>query len=482
MPPPALPPPLKGAAPAQVAAAAAPAAAGGTTATAVPCSLCARSFANARDLGKHILHDHAEEDETDKSKEEASHNNNNGGMANWSTASAVATPIPAALRAIQAPATATPTRTPTAEELRQRFLFDRLSDSSVRYTCLLCGKIYTSRYNIRMHLNMHTGRNVHTCEHCGRFFAHKHVFESHVRTHTGERPFACTRCGKAFGDRSNCTAHQKKCIKVEDETDIVKQEVSDHEEDAEDGNRSCFGPQIVSVQSVRDTSIKPEESMDDDDDDTSVVVPTNFSDLDVDDIIDDSLYDEDLEEIQIEPDIIDYNEDEDEEEEKEDEVVRAPSKNPTTVIIAPPPPPSDPNSVPVRCLLPQQPVPVLGHSCSFCGRGFVEQAQLISHLSEHISLPKAAGSATAAGAKSGATSGSAATTPAAARTTSYVCLACGKAFAGRDQMSQHMRVHADERRCRFCAKTFDSLAQLDVRTDAVASFLHFFAHFDKNHR
>ena len=58
-----------------------------------------------------------------------------------------------------------------------------------RFICLICSKSYTSRYNIRMHRNMHTGKNVHRCRFCFRHFAHKHVYESHVRTHTGERPF-----------------------------------------------------------------------------------------------------------------------------------------------------------------------------------------------------------------------------------------------------------------------------------------------------
>ena len=59
-----------------------------------------------------------------------------------------------------------------------------------------------------------------------------------------------------------------------------------------------------------------------------------MSDLDVDDIIDDSLYDEDLEEIQIEPDILDY----DDSGASSSEERTVPPGN----LIAPPPPPKLP--------------------------------------------------------------------------------------------------------------------------------------------
>merc|ERR1719410_2833969 len=103
-------------------------------------------------------------------------------------------------------------RQPTPNELKQKFMIYRLSDTSCRYICLVCDKMYTSRYNIRMHMNLHSGNNVHKCAFCGRNFAHKHVYESHVRTHTGERPFSCGKCERKFGDRSNCSSHRKRCL------------------------------------------------------------------------------------------------------------------------------------------------------------------------------------------------------------------------------------------------------------------------------
>ena len=87
----------------------------------------------------------------------------------------------------------------------------RLSDNTTKYICLVCDKMYTSRYNIRMHMNFHTGNNGHKCIFCGKTFGHKHVYDSHLRTHTGERLFSCDKCNRKFGDRSNCSSHRKRC-------------------------------------------------------------------------------------------------------------------------------------------------------------------------------------------------------------------------------------------------------------------------------
>ena len=46
-----------------------------------------------------------------------------------------------------------------------------------RFICTICGKHYTTTYNMRQHKNIHTGAGLHTCRYCGRDFTHKHVWE-----------------------------------------------------------------------------------------------------------------------------------------------------------------------------------------------------------------------------------------------------------------------------------------------------------------
>ena len=61
--------------------------------------------------------------------------------------------------------------------------FNEILNLYFRYVCLLCNKLFTSRYNIRMHLNTHTGRNVHTCPYCNIQFISRQSYESHIKVH-----------------------------------------------------------------------------------------------------------------------------------------------------------------------------------------------------------------------------------------------------------------------------------------------------------
>ena len=191
-------------------------------ASSVTCSLCPESFPGAKELGLHILAAHCGggqdsthvqstkpvSGETENNTENIVVDANPGLFMDVD----VVEKRPEAVVVKSTPTTISPRsqqqqqelptlnlpRQPTAQEVQQKFMIYRLSDTSNRYICLVCDKMYTSRYNIRMHMNLHSGNNVHKCTYCGRHFAHKHVFESHVRTHTGERPFKCDECGACF--------------------------------------------------------------------------------------------------------------------------------------------------------------------------------------------------------------------------------------------------------------------------------------------
>lgn len=497
-----------------------------------PCSICESRFPNPRDLGTHILSEHCDDKQTSpkspqppevapltkKSPSLGAH------FMNWSTASQEATPIPAAVKAIQMPLgepknivvsgpimttfaapnppignVITLPRPPTAEEQKQKFIILKVDEHLTRYVCLLCQKEYTSRYNIRMHMNMHSGKNVHTCDFCGRFFAHKHVFESHVRTHTGERPFSCNKCGRSFGDRSNRLSHQKKCkgepdrsianvksntivinnlrnnnhnnnnnningnngtgnmnnngqnnevyeylevgqIKSEDEDEDEEEEdleeIEEEEDMDDDGGEEGddndddqdmagkFEPQIVSVESIGQNGIN--------DDSDDVIVPNEkiLNELDYDDIIDDSLYDEDLEEIQIEPDIIDYDDDMD-----TDQDTNPAEKSGVTVQMY---------EEPQSGFKVENP----SFSCSFCHEKFKEQSVLLKHLKTHLKFSRIPSQTdlNIGYTKQGIPKGQ------------FMCLFCGKLFVKEEQVKIHKNVHLDENsyNCRFCNQMFSN--------------------------
>ena len=67
---------------------------------------------------------------------------------------------------------------PTAIERKQGYCLRPFRETGQqRYICTVCGKHYTTMYNMRQHRNIHTGSGLHCCRYCGRSFTHKHVWE-----------------------------------------------------------------------------------------------------------------------------------------------------------------------------------------------------------------------------------------------------------------------------------------------------------------
>lgn len=440
----------------------------------VSCSLCPETFLGAKELGLHILAAHCESQKTQEDVEDADEEENvvvDGNPGLFMEVDVVegssakdgvvlrSTPTTISPRQQQQPqqqqglpALNLP-RQPTAQEVKQKFMIYKLSDTSNRYICLVCDKMYTSRYNIRMHMNLHSGNNVHKCTYCGRHFAHKHVFESHVRTHTGERPFSCGKCERRFGDRSNCSSHRKRCNGINtvptppdspvraqtsspvhslrsgksiniapnvsitpiaknkkadssdtsesgifDNTDHEIEMNNDEEEnlDENEGKEEGFDPQIVSVQSMTGEGDEEEDFVnmgytgEDDDEDYS-------------------------EEMMIEPDIsLEYDDIEE-------------------------------NDEPISTI--QKPVSNTIFTCSFCNVKYSQQPMLIEHLNTHIDIPS---DPTQGDIEQGYQVIYYSSRP------KFMCLSCGKLFATSESVNLHLNIHNEDNiyACEHCDKIF----------------------------
>lgn len=55
--------------------------------------------------------------------------------------------------------------------------------------------------------NMGTSRNGHICIYCGKLYSRKYGLKIHIRTHTGFKPLKCKFCLRPFGDPSNLNKH-----------------------------------------------------------------------------------------------------------------------------------------------------------------------------------------------------------------------------------------------------------------------------------
>lgn len=72
-----------------------------------------------------------------------------------------------------------------------------------------------------MHKLSHTGEKKHVCAECGKSFSIRSNLTVHMRVHTGETPYHCSLCPKKFYDSNGLKrhrlVHERRDEKVEEE-------------------------------------------------------------------------------------------------------------------------------------------------------------------------------------------------------------------------------------------------------------------------
>ena len=388
---------------------------------AVTCSLCSDQFPGAKELGLHILTAHCggagQEDGVGEVEDVVLEQEDNlvieGSPGESMEVEQDCTPGLPPLK-LNLP------RPPTAHEKKQKFVVFKVDETTTKYICLVCDKMYTSRYNIRMHMNLHTGSNLYKCSFCEKTFGHKHVFESHVRTHTGERPFSCDKCDRKFGDRSNCSSHRKRCtgsglnaVLSPPDSPSGSFHIAPNVSmtPIKKGSASYPTPQVVAVTfEPQIVSIRGGES--------NMEELTNMGYIagEEDEMTD-------SEEMMIEPDIsLDYDDIEELMDETEEDGARS-------------------------ILTAQKPVSSTIFTCSFCNVKYSQQAMLLEHLNTHLDIPT---EPQQEDIEQGYMAIYYTSRP------KFMCLSCGKLFATAESVNLHLNIHYEDKiyACEHCDKIF----------------------------
>lgn len=82
------------------------------------------------------------------------------------------------------------------------------SHKSVKpYTCNYCGAQFIRKYNCQRHVKEHEKGKSFSCQMCGKSFHRSYYLKDHMRVHSGLRPYACHICGKTSTTKSNHNKH-----------------------------------------------------------------------------------------------------------------------------------------------------------------------------------------------------------------------------------------------------------------------------------
>ncbi|CAB3234254.1 unnamed protein product [Arctia plantaginis] len=131
----------------------------------------------------------------------------------------------AAARLRGAPGPAFQTIAPVPDPAELEALATEWGRSRAGHACVFCGKVYSRRYGLKIHLRTHTGYRPLRCRHCLRAFGDPSNLNKHVRLHAargeggegrgGGARYTCAVCGRALARRRDLERHVRAHADIE---------------------------------------------------------------------------------------------------------------------------------------------------------------------------------------------------------------------------------------------------------------------------
>ncbi|XP_055712362.1 zinc finger protein 583-like isoform X1 [Phlebotomus papatasi] len=79
------------------------------------------------------------------------------------------------------------------------------------FPCYHCEKIFTTKFNLKQHILIHTEIKDHTCTCCRKSFSSAVNLRMHERIHTGIK-YECAKCWKTYVHKRSLQRHLKQCV------------------------------------------------------------------------------------------------------------------------------------------------------------------------------------------------------------------------------------------------------------------------------